>query len=197
MIAFLDNLNEYQYHGVFMALAWLVIVPLAIISSRYTRCFVGWFYLHATLQIAALGVTIYSFYLALKLPSVQGEHFSSTHGQLGLAILTIMTLQILYALFRPSFDKEAGKSHRRVFWESNHKIVGFLLMLLAFYNVHEGMEVDEAETTDSQNIWYMIIVASIFGLFFVLELAKCFCFKSQAKSDDAFSQRVVNYGTDA
>jgi hypothetical protein len=93
-------------HGVFMALAWAVLVPLAVAALRYGRgaaavpevralafrlCGTA-LSAHIRLQSAALLLTLVGLGLAVAAVPA-GRHFASAHGAVGLAVLLIALAQ--------------------------------------------------------------------------------------------------------
>jgi hypothetical protein len=187
--------TDAQIHGVLMMAAWFGLVPLAIGVARFGRRSKKWFYGHFILQISALVLVITGLILAIKLPSVEDNHFYNIHGRLGLAIVIGAFVQIVFAMFRPHLPTNqayTGVSHTslpplppptteyhppkksllRRLWEISHKLLGTLLLLSAFYNIREGIELPAAETTASWEHFWLGMVISILGLFFVLEIMK-------------------------
>ena len=62
-------------HAVFASLAFLIVMPLAIIIARFFR-HTTWFPAHAALQITSAVFVVIAFALAVN---VSSEHFYNTH----------------------------------------------------------------------------------------------------------------------
>ena len=132
-------------HGVFMALAWAVLVPLAIATLRYGRgaaavpevravafrlCGTA-LRAHIRLQSAALLLTLIGLGLAVAAVPA-GRHFASAHGAVGLAVL-------LVALAQPALG--AGLSLPA------HRALGFGVTAVAVVSVLLGLRLVDATGT--------------------------------------------------
>jgi len=175
-----------ENHGFCMIVAWLFLVPIAILMARYGRRFKGWFYFHIILQITAFVMVIVGFIYALNMDWTADNHFAGLHGRLGLAIIIAMTVQIVVAGFRPVpvppipppqttmssttpvhpvIVQQQGKVRRRMrrAWEMKHFALGVLLLLFAYYNVKHGIDISGTYVED----WY-IVVWKIAGIAFLV-----------------------------
>ena len=76
-------------HAVFASLAFLIVMPLAIIIARFFR-HTTWFPAHAALQVISLVFVVIAFALAVN---VSTEHFYDTHTRLGLAVFILVVFQ--------------------------------------------------------------------------------------------------------
>lgn len=84
-------------HMVFMILAWLVLVPAAILVGRYGRLLFKWFPVHRNIQMVASVFVLIAFIL-IVVEVGSGEHFDSDHAKAGLAIFIIMILQMVLGI---------------------------------------------------------------------------------------------------
>lgn len=169
-----DNTETlWAAHGGCAAVAWAILVPLAIGSSiiRDTLQSMGlppgaWFMLHRGLNTLALLLTICAFGIAVYIIGDQGRaHFSGgVHVTLGLIIFILTVLQALNGMFRPHVPAAAApdtsdtkkeddeedaeeeavvkeqepKSQIRVIWEYGHRILGVVLLAMAWWQVQSG-----------------------------------------------------------
>ena len=115
------NRQLWMAHGLFMATAWGIFVPLAVGSSRL-RDLLGfapglWFKIHQGLNMLAVLCTIIGFSIAVAAVNDQtadGEdanHFSGvTHRKVGLVITILAVTQAVVGLLRPHPPKAADIS---------------------------------------------------------------------------------------
>ena len=106
------NREMWLAHGLLMAAAWAILVPLAIGSSML-RDFVPfapktWFYLHAGLNSIAVFCVIAGFSIAVRNvndetgPGEDANHFSKArHHTVGLVVFIFAVLQAANGLLRP------------------------------------------------------------------------------------------------
>ena len=108
-----DYRTLWVVHGICAAIAWAILVPLAIGSSLLRQvignvCFpqhVGlWFAFHRALNILAILLTIVAFSVAVYIigQNPNARHFDMvTHRKVGLAIFILCLLQALNGILRP------------------------------------------------------------------------------------------------
>jgi len=144
-----DSYTEYYAaHGILAAIAWGVLTPLAIgmsVLRKWVTCgkVAGlWYKIHFYVNLLALLMNIISFALAVsahQLSTPEGEdpqHFTGfAHASIGLAIMILLFLQVLGGFLRP--DKDKVKI--RFFWFSIHRWLGLGLVVLCWYQVHDGL----------------------------------------------------------
>ena len=106
-----DNHNMWVAHGACAAVAWAILVPLAVGASliRSLLEFMGlpkgmWYSIHRGLNMIAAILTICSFAIAVYLFNEQpgATNFTElTHHTLGLVIFILTLLQAMSGIFRP------------------------------------------------------------------------------------------------
>jgi len=149
-------------HAVLMSVAWILLVPVAIMIARYLKCKNPlWFKLHVAIQTSVLLIVIAAWILGL----LEGEDGRSDEKQahlvIGCIVCSLVIIQFLSGVFRP--DKDAGKV--RFWWEIYHVWMGRIQWILAMANVFIGMELVDA----AQGWW--IAVGVVFGFMFVTHIA--------------------------
>lgn len=97
-------------HGICMAGAWAVLIPIAISSSIVREFFPDglWFVLHRALNALGLALTLVGFALIVHsiqedtLPGEKPHHFSeNAHSIVGLIVVVLAVLQATSGLLRP------------------------------------------------------------------------------------------------
>jgi hypothetical protein len=111
------NRQLWMAHGLLMALAWGIFVPLAVGSSRL-RDLLGfapglWFKIHQGLNMLAVLCTIVGFAIAVHAINEEdgkdAKHFTEIpHRKVGLAITLLAVIQAMVGLFRPHPPKAAA-----------------------------------------------------------------------------------------
>jgi len=106
-----DRRGLWMIHGILAAVAWAVLVPLAVGSSlirdalhdQFGLSVGAWFQLHRGLNMAAFLCTTIAFSIAVHLLNdIGAEHFTTlTHHTLGLVIFVLAFVQSLSGVFRP------------------------------------------------------------------------------------------------
>mmetsp|Transcript_22484 Transcript_22484/g.57812 ORF Transcript_22484/g.57812 Transcript_22484/m.57812 type:complete len:223 (-) Transcript_22484:2378-3046(-) len=135
-------------HFVLMVLAWGVLLPwgAALASRGRERGAAGaWFSAHWKLQVAGLVAMLGGFVAAIIFAELNTAHFISPHAQLGLAVVVIGCVQGLLGAFRPHEapangpEGEPTKSAERVLFESVHKNLGRLAIILGLVTMAMGI----------------------------------------------------------
>jgi len=133
-----------KVHGWLMGVSWGILIPLSVFIMRFfnkdeTRCgVVGMvFQLHRGINVMAVLASIVGISLAF---AAVDEHFTYTHGFLGVLTFVLGVLQPLNALVRPAgpTSKTADKTVMRMMWEILHKSVGYLALLLGLITILTG-----------------------------------------------------------
>jgi hypothetical protein len=187
-------------HGAMMTIAWGILVPLAISCSLLRDLIPGpeglWFKLHQFLNSLAITFTIVGFAIAVYAINDQSEgepeHFddSPKHKLIGLIIFILAIVQGLFAAFRPHLPKAdkneenpehpAEKSTLRFLWESKHRVVGFTLLGLSWYNVDSGLQLfADLFQEDDLGVVFWVVVGVISCVSILL-----FAFTKLRKSSD-------------
>jgi Eukaryotic cytochrome b561 len=128
-------------HGVCMSVGFGMLLPAGVVIALFGRDKqpsngpkAWWFVRHRAIQSLGLCAVIAGFVLALVFKSEHREHFTSTHGQIGLAVFVAAILQPINAAVRP----HTGTPFRRV-WSLFHKSLGYGCVLLALANIFLGL----------------------------------------------------------
>lgn len=119
-------------HMVFMILAWLILVPAAILTARYGRLMFTWFPVHRNVQIAAF-VSVLIGFIIIVVEVGDGPHFDSDHAKAGLAIFIIMFLQMVLGLL-------GHRTKRFHVSRIIHVVVGLGVTVTAVWNCTEGLQ---------------------------------------------------------
>jgi len=141
----------FQSHGILAALAWGILAPLAIANSlcRHLIPKTGfWFVMHRALNALVLVFTLIAFGLAYSaIGQLNGTHFESGEGALqkhktiGLAVVIATVLQAVGGIMRPHLpEKDEEKSIIRTAWEGVHKLSGYTILAMAWYQCHSGLK---------------------------------------------------------
>ncbi|KNC87737.1 hypothetical protein SARC_00171 [Sphaeroforma arctica JP610] len=141
-------------HGILMALAWLLLTPIAIFSSAFRPIFthfkddtgLWWFHSHVTMNILGLMASTVGFGVSFLL--VSQINFTDKHHILGLCVMIIGWIQPFNALLRPrrvTTYKQHNDAPKSV-WEFYHKGVGYIGMVLAMINCKLGLDLAFAST---------------------------------------------------
>lgn len=137
------DLNRYHNrfwiaHMTFMLIAWLLLVPAAILVARYGRLFFKWFPTHRGLQLAAFVAVTIGFFVAVGALADAGfSHFTAKHMKVGLAIYILMFVQLVLGQTGHVIRRKTGS--RIVNFV--HIPLGLLIYALAIWNIHLGFEI--------------------------------------------------------
>jgi hypothetical protein len=169
----------WKAHGWCAAIAWGLLAPLAIGAAICRRMFAGglWFKIHQALNSLVVIFTIISFSLAVAAinketpPGLDASHFSPdpyTHRTTGLVVFVFALLQSLGGILRPHVpDKGEEKTTKRTVFEIGHRLLGFSLLGLSWYQVQSGIKIYQtifaASTTNLLAIFWGV-VGGIAGL---------------------------------
>uniref|UniRef100_A0A5B7BDT6 Cytochrome b561 and DOMON domain-containing protein n=1 Tax=Davidia involucrata TaxID=16924 RepID=A0A5B7BDT6_DAVIN len=131
-------------HGVLNAISWGTLMPLGVIIARYLRVFKSadpaWFYLHVTCQCSAYIIGIAGWATGLKLGSDSSGVKHTTHGNIGMVLFILATLQVFALLLRPKKDHKY-----RLYWNIYHHCVGYTVIILSIVNIFEGLDILDPE----------------------------------------------------
>jgi hypothetical protein len=107
------RVNFWRAHGLLMAIAWAILVPLAIGASLLRRLFPGdlWFKIHMGLNLTGVICVIIGFALAVAEiqheDGSEAEHFKEDrHWTVGLVVFLFAFLQAVGGLLRPHLPKK-------------------------------------------------------------------------------------------
>jgi hypothetical protein len=102
---------------------------------------------------------------AIALSMTKGEHFTSTHSRLGLAVIIAGALQPLNALFRPAPD-----AAKRWLWNILHKGMGYFAVVAAGPVIYLGLRLLDVRAGDVAAIVYIILFSVSAAAFAVVWL---------------------------
>jgi hypothetical protein len=218
-------------HGVFMTLAWVLLVPCAVAASVLRSILPKgplWFTIHKSMNMMGVLVTIIGFLLAVVGTNQEGKkHFQSNglkaidrHYRVGFVIFLLAIVQALNGLFKPSAtphaspsmavpaqpsesalldedgnlvlddgnnDVESAKSSTtspplpvsgtttkyiaRVRWELYHRILGFALIGISWYNCDTGFRLYSSRYHKGSDVLMNALwgcICGLLGIFMVL-----------------------------
>jgi DOMON domain len=103
------NKKLWMVHGIFLAVAWAILVPLGVAASILRGLFTDkrgvWFKTHRNLNSLAVALTIFGFAIAVYLINDEqkgAKHFQTMkHHKTGLVVFLLSFLQALSGIFRP------------------------------------------------------------------------------------------------
>lgn len=106
------NKGLWKAHGILMATAWAILIPLAVGASRLRGFFSSspglWFKIHRVCTLTAVLCVLIGFIIAVVAISDQvadgedAQHFTANkHRKVGLAITVLMVVQVVVAAVRP------------------------------------------------------------------------------------------------
>jgi len=135
-------------HAWIMIIAWLLLVPIGVLSMTFRRIFYApgrplasrgdegcltnmfWFNMHRSLNIVAVTFTLVGVYLGT---TIAGEkHFTDPHGMIGLTVLVLSVIQVIIGTFRPNKKNVS----RRKIWAMIHRSLGVKLFVMAVFNMY-------------------------------------------------------------
>jgi len=150
--------SSVSWHARSMALAWVVLAPLAVICARYFKILPGqdwprvldsqvWWRVHWIGQSAVAALTLLGLGLVLGAAGERGPH-----GTLGYLVVLLAAAQVGFGVFRgtkggptaPAPDGSPRGDHYdmtpwRVAFEWTHKTVGYATLVLAAVVVVLGL----------------------------------------------------------
>ncbi|KAG6837712.1 hypothetical protein H0H93_003514 [Arthromyces matolae] len=146
-------------HGIFLTVAFLLLLPSGALLARYLRTFTPtWFMGHSVIQFWIAGPAIIAG-VALGVQAVSksnGSHFSDNHKtvfdfhvnnskKLGVVIFALYMLQLsLGAVIHWIKSRHAT---RRPIQNYAHAVFGLLIIAMAMYQVHDGFTSEWQRTT--------------------------------------------------
>ena len=111
-----DVQDYWIFHGYLMAIAWGVLVPIAVGMSilRHFLPKVGlslhlWFQLHRAINLTAMILTVAGFAVAVKAFQKTGDtHFFKGHPRRGLVVFVMVLVQVGLAFIRPHAPQQSA-----------------------------------------------------------------------------------------
>ncbi|XP_030467814.1 cytochrome b561 and DOMON domain-containing protein At5g35735-like [Syzygium oleosum] len=130
-------------HGVLNAVSWGTLMPMGALIARYLKVFQSadpaWFYLHISCQASAYAVGVAGWATGLKLGNESSAN-NKVHGNIGLALFVLGTIQGFALLLRPKKDHKY-----RLYWNVYHHTVGYTVIVLSIVNVFKGLDIQDPE----------------------------------------------------
>ncbi|XP_075515667.1 cytochrome b561 and DOMON domain-containing protein At3g25290-like [Primulina tabacum] len=159
--------KKRNIHGTLNAVSWGIMFPIGIIIARYVRAFPSadpaWFYLHISCQVSAYAIGVSGWGTGLKLGSESKGVRHASHGNIGIALFALATVQIFALLLRPKKDHKY-----RFYWNIYHQGIGYAILILGIINVFKGFNIlkPEPKWRDA----YIIVISVLGGLAVLLEV---------------------------
>ena len=192
----------WKAHGICAALAWGLFSPLAIGAAilRYWLPNGLWFKLHQGLNMMVAVFTFLAF--AFGVAAIQSEglaHFSpspSPHRLVGLIVFLFLIVQTLGGVFRPHTpEKGEEKTKTRGAWEIGHRVLGIIVLLVAWFQIFSGISIYQNLFVDSANTplkgIFWGIVGTIFGIVLVGRVFAVIAQKKVSESTNAATPSEV------
>lgn len=157
----------WKAHGLFASVAWAIFAPIAIGAAMLRRVFISsdlpalWLRIHMSVNFIVFIFTAFAFAFAVRAISLtaNAHHFRDVkHRKTGLVLMLMLSAQTMSGLLRPPLphpiptnDEEDGddkeseqalpkKSTKRVAFEIGHRVMGFILVFFAWWQVQNGLK---------------------------------------------------------
>lgn len=166
-----DYKKILKVHGILAVVAFAVFMPIAAASAAANSLLQfeifnkkAWFVIHTSMNTLAYIFTVAVFFMGVYSVGDKTNnkgHFNFTHAIVGLVTFVLLTLQILFAILRPSLPKplppksmEADGftterdnalsaidvSPKRKLWNIMHRAVALVIFGLGLFAIHTGLE---------------------------------------------------------
>lgn len=161
-----SRVKKRNIHGILNAVSWGILFPVGAIVARYMRIFESadpaWFYIHVSCQFSAYVIGVAGWAIGLKLGrESEGIRFAS-HGNIGIALFSLATIQMFAMLLRPKKDHKY-----RLYWNIYHHGVGYSIIILGIINVFKGLSILNPQ--DTYKTAYIAVIASLGGIALLFE----------------------------
>lgn len=162
-------------HAILMTLGLGIMLPVGVAVARYSKKggSTAWFQIHRALQsVGTLFAFIAVGVIIDHAESVGTDHFSHTHGLIGIIIVALCLVQVLGGALRPHIG-----TPMRAAWLAGHRIVGVFIVVASLLNVFGGLSHNNSadNLTFAWAAWVAVYVAAI--IFFEVR-------RSLSKADD-------------
>ncbi|QRW07746.1 cytochrome b561 domain-containing protein [Ceratobasidium sp. AG-Ba] len=155
----------------------LLLSPIAVLQARFLRIWwPRWFKAHWIVQFGLAGPCIVlGFALGIVAVRESGAtHFGDTHMILGLVLVILYALQALYGYIIHVVKSPNRK--RRPIQNYGHAVVGLAVIVLAFYQVWTGFDVEWSKSTGRDKpkhglYLFWTVWAGVLGAAYILGLA--------------------------
>jgi Eukaryotic cytochrome b561 len=177
--------GAFAAHGTLAVLAWGVATPFAM-TVAWFRTLVpsSWIYIHVFSNVISFVFTVVAVIVAITAQSGQTSpsHFSHPHHIVGVALLVLMTFQIMNGFMRPPVEKKDPYSARqfvegknffeiprspRGLWMLIHRLSGVAMLGMGMYQISSGLTLfaDDFDVT-SIAPWFWLY-AGFFAFFLI------------------------------
>jgi Eukaryotic cytochrome b561/Galactose oxidase, central domain len=176
-------------HGIFMGIAFSLMVPTGLFASRYMRFSTSspeWFTVHIVSQSLGAGMAWIGLIFAL-IESKSSSH-QSAHTILGVFVMSFVTLQLLSGL--PGIRPNPNAGLARQIWGGFHFLGGWIACILGAANVLLGLILVVSPT----GIWvaYATVLSIISLMLITLETVRCV--RADHKSE-RYTEQIASYKT--
>ncbi|KAH0589462.1 hypothetical protein H2248_005210 [Termitomyces sp. 'cryptogamus'] len=160
-----DDIPLLQYqrmivaHGIFLTVAFLLLLPGGALLARYLRTFTPtWFLGHTIAQFWLSGpVIIVGIVFGILAVSKSGAlHLDDNHKRLGVAIFVLYISQVV--LGAAIHWIKPRNSARRPTQNYAHAVFGLLIIAIAMFQVHDGFTSEWQRTTGREGLSGSVII---------------------------------------
>ncbi len=138
----------FQAHGLMMAIAWVVLVPVAVLMMRFFKKLNPvTFHIHRALNAVAVVVAVVAYIMGLS----RGSHKQLAHLAIGTIVVSLALVQAVSGTMRP----EKRRRTRQV-WFLLHAYPGRIALCLAILNTYFGLYIYGVRWH-----WYFILTAVV------------------------------------
>ena len=153
-------------HGVLMALAWAVLVPLGICFARFRADVAGvsWIKAHrSSTSLAGLLVAVsVAIVIAWVYDTGREDRFCTTaHGKVGMTGLVLLAVQITTAVLRPgkgSSESPVAERRTRRAWEIGHRVCAVLSTVISIAALFTGLQEMQFFGVDDTGVYQISLV---------------------------------------
>eukprot|EP00122_Pirum_gemmata_P007841 Pgem_evm1s7214 len=164
-----------------MGIAWFALAPLAIMIPTFVKPLSKIsFLIHMVMMLTVAALTVVGFAYIIDFKEENGlGHFNTIHGRAGLAIFTIVVVQVVNGLFRPDKPQDSTPKNKKFFrsaWEGFHHVLGRTLPIIAVYSLYSGVNNIEniitgpSTTADAIRIAILAVMSVYLFLWFSAKL---------------------------
>lgn len=161
-----EEMKKIKFHGFIMCLMVMVFMTSAIVTSRYLKkIVVWWFYLHVVLAILCLIAMISG--LSLIFQAHDNKFVSSWHSAFGVIFIILISLQTLLGLISHfKFDK--FRKEPPIFPDKIHWWLGRLVFAIGSLNLGLGFGI-LGGFPGSGWFFYVLWIVVVISIFVFLE----------------------------
>ena len=150
------------YHGLLMFTAWGIMLPMGAFVARFMKVPLQagqpakWYRIHRLNQTVGVALALVGVLISLSNSSF--GILNTTHGYLGLVVMSLGLLQPINAVLRPHRPEAgAAPSSARRTWQVLHKGVGYAALALAIVVIFMGLDLFDTRAGRSGiGVWRII-----------------------------------------